>query len=51
MVEYLRDLVSKSKAGDKYGKIRSLLIYLDLLFYLVLCTEEFFCRNLCPSVC
>lgn len=22
MIEYLRDVVSKSKAGDKYGKFR-----------------------------
>lgn len=36
MIEYLRDLISKSKEGDAYGKFRSLFLKLNKELFLML---------------
>ncbi|CAL5333491.1 unnamed protein product [Camellia sinensis] len=53
MIDYLRDLVSKSKPGDKYGKFEvSFCESISTFHFIYLkANEGICCRKLCPSIC
>lgn len=53
MIGYLRDLVSKSKAGDKYGKFVTKLFFFTLHSVLSMLDhlKISYCRKLCSSIC